>query len=96
MQAYLSIIHPKHHASPSSSMIKFQPSTIILFLQMKVRHLTTPLLYTALLNFYTFHQKDTPALAKRIIMGALVYLFSRLMALLICPRSQATPMFWVF
>lgn len=38
--------------------------------------MSTPLLYSALLMFYAFRRNDTPAWAKRIIFGALVYLIS--------------------
>jgi len=42
----------------------------------KVRHIGAPLLYAALLMYYAFRRSDTPAWAKRIVMGAFVYLFS--------------------
>lgn len=50
-------------------------------LRRKVRHLSTPLLYAALLMFYAFRRSETPAWAKRIVMGALVYLLSPLDAI---------------
>lgn len=45
-------------------------------LRRMVRHISAPLLYAALLMYYAFRRSDTPAWAKRIVMGAFVYLFS--------------------
>ncbi|MBK9106683.1 MAG: DUF1232 domain-containing protein [Saprospiraceae bacterium] len=52
------------------------PDAIIIFLRRKIRYISTPLLYAALLMYYAFIRKETPAWAKRIVMGALVYLVS--------------------
>lgn len=52
------------------------PDTIIHFLRRKISYISTPLLYAALLMYYAFVRKETPAWAKRIVMGALVYLIS--------------------
>lgn len=52
------------------------PSTFVQQLRRKVRQLSTPLIYAALLMYYAFRRSDTPAWAKRIVMGALVYLLS--------------------
>jgi uncharacterized membrane protein YkvA (DUF1232 family) len=56
-------------------------SAIISTLRRKVRHVSAPLLYAALLMYYAFRRGDTPAWAKRIVMGAFVYLFSPLDAI---------------
>ena len=55
---------------------KLTSSTIITTLRKMVRHVSAPLLYAALLMYYAFRRSDTPAWAKRIVMGAFVYLFS--------------------
>ena len=55
---------------------KLTSSTIIPTLRKMVRHVSAPLLYAALLMYYAFRRSDTPAWAKRIVMGAFVYLFS--------------------
>lgn len=47
----------------------------------KVRHISAPLLYAALLMYYAFRRSDTPPWAKRIVMGAFVYLFTPLDAI---------------
>jgi len=52
----------------------FHSSTIIQELRKKIRHISAPLLYSALLMFYAFKRNETPSWAKRIILGALVYL----------------------
>jgi uncharacterized membrane protein YkvA (DUF1232 family) len=57
------------------------PSTILSTLRGMVRHISAPLLYAALLMYYAFRRSDTPAWAKRIVMGAFVYLFSPLDAI---------------
>lgn len=60
---------------------KFSQDTIITFLRTKVRSISTPLLYAALLMYYAFHRSETPAWARRIVMGAFVYLISPLDAI---------------
>lgn len=49
---------------------------ILVSLRRKIRYISSPLLYAALLMFYAFRRSDTPAWAKRIVIGAFVYLFS--------------------
>lgn len=56
--------------------MKRLPSDILLHLRRKIAYLSSPLLYSALLMYYAFRRSDTPAWAKRIVMGAFVYLFS--------------------
>ena len=51
-------------------------STIMSTLRGMVRHMSAPLLYAALLMYYAFRRSDTPAWAKRIVMGAFAYLFA--------------------
>jgi uncharacterized membrane protein YkvA (DUF1232 family) len=75
-QAPLSVIIPKCRTMNPDTSPKIDPSTIIARLQKMVRQLSTPLLYSALLMYYAFRRNDTPAWAKRIVMGALVYLFA--------------------
>jgi uncharacterized membrane protein YkvA (DUF1232 family) len=50
--------------------------TIINFLRRKINYIGAPLLYAALLMYHAFNRTETPAWAKRIVMGALVYLVS--------------------
>lgn len=52
------------------------PSSFVHQLRRRVRQLSTPLLYAALLMYYAFRRRETPAWAKRIVMGALVYLLT--------------------
>lgn len=52
------------------------PSMIMSTLRRMVHHISAPLLYAALLMYYAYRRSDTPAWAKRIVMGAFVYLFS--------------------
>ena len=52
----------------------FHSSSIMQELRKKIRHVSIPLLYSALLMFYAFRRNETPSWAKRIIIGALVYL----------------------
>ena len=56
--------------------VKHLPSNILHLLRRKIRFISSPLLYAALLMFYAFKRKETPAWAKRIVTGALVYLLS--------------------
>lgn len=56
--------------------VKHLPSNILNLLRRKIRFISSPLLYAALLMFYAFKRNDTPAWAKRIVTGALVYLLS--------------------
>ncbi len=50
-------------------------SSILSSLRKKIKHLSHSLLYVSLLMYYAFRRKETPAWAKRIVMGAFVYLF---------------------
>ena len=52
------------------------PDAIIHFLRRKISYISAPLLYAALLMYYAFLRKETPPWAKRIVMGALVYLIA--------------------
>ena len=52
------------------------PDTILHFLRRKINAISAPLLYVALLMYYAFNRAETPAWAKRIVMGAFVYLIS--------------------
>lgn len=52
------------------------PSNVLHLLRRKIRSISSPLVYSALLMFYAFRRNDTPAWAKRIVTGALVYLLS--------------------
>lgn len=45
-------------------------------LRKKIRHISSSLLYAGLLMYYAFMRSETPAWAKRIIMGVFVYLFA--------------------
>lgn len=54
----------------------FSPATFLPALRRRVRRISAPLLYSALLMFYAFRRAETPAWAKRIVLGALVYLLS--------------------
>lgn len=51
-------------------------SSTLSALQKKIRHVSASLLYVALLMYYAFMRPQTPAWAKRIVIGAFVYLFS--------------------
>jgi len=51
-------------------------TSILFLLQKKIKHVSSSLLYVALLMYYAFRRKETPAWAKRIVLGAFVYLFS--------------------
>jgi len=51
-------------------------SSVLSSLRKKIKHISSSLLYVALLMYYAFKRKETPAWAKRIVMGAFVYLFS--------------------
>lgn len=46
------------------------------FLQKKIKILGTRLVYSALLMIYAYQSEKTPSWAKRIIVGAIAYLFS--------------------
>lgn len=52
------------------------PDTIFNFLRRKISYISAPLLYAALLMYHAFNRTETPAWAKRIVMGAFVYLVS--------------------
>jgi uncharacterized membrane protein YkvA (DUF1232 family) len=54
------------------------PSAILKHLRRRITSIGTPLLYSALLMYFAFRRHDTPAWAKRIVMGAFVYLFAPL------------------
>jgi uncharacterized membrane protein YkvA (DUF1232 family) len=56
--------------------IKISRTHLLSSLHKKVRHVSTSLLYAALLMYYAFRRKETPAWAKRIVLGAFVYLLS--------------------
>jgi len=56
-------------------------SKMLSSLRKKIRHISSSLLYAALLMYYAFRRKETPAWAKRIVMGVFVYLFAPLDAL---------------
>jgi uncharacterized membrane protein YkvA (DUF1232 family) len=51
-------------------------STILSSLRMKIKYISSSLLYAALLMYYAFRRNETPAWAKRIVMGVFVYLFA--------------------
>ena len=51
-------------------------SSILLLLHKKIKRVSNSLLYVALLMYYAFRRKETPAWAKRIVIGAFVYLLS--------------------
>ena len=51
-------------------------SILLSSLRMKIKLVSTSLLYSALLMYYAFKRKETPSWAKRIVLGALVYLIS--------------------
>ena len=51
-------------------------SFLLSSLRKKIKHISSSLLYGALLMYYAFKRKGTPAWAKRIVIGAFVYLFS--------------------
>lgn len=51
-------------------------STIRSSLRKKIKHISSSLLYAALLMYYAFRRNETPAWAKRIVMGVFVYLFA--------------------
>jgi uncharacterized membrane protein YkvA (DUF1232 family) len=63
------------------AFFKLPTTSILSYLQRKITFIGTPLLYSALLMYYAYRRSDTPAWAKRIVMGALVYLFSPLDAI---------------
>lgn len=63
------------------AMSGIQSSSIFHLLQKKFKYFSSPLLYSALLMFYAFRKNDTPIWAKRIVMGALVYLITPLDAI---------------
>ena len=44
-------------------------------LRKKIKHVSSSLLYVALLMYHAFRRKETPAWAKRIVIGAFAYLF---------------------
>ncbi|MEO6130987.1 MAG: DUF1232 domain-containing protein [Saprospiraceae bacterium] len=56
-------------------------SSTLSSLQKKIRHLSTSLMYVALLMYYAFRRSETPPWAKRVVMGAFVYLFAPLDAI---------------
>ena len=56
-------------------------SKLLSSLRDKIRYISSSLLYAALLMYYAFRRKQTPAWAKRIVMGVFVYLFAPLDAL---------------
>ena len=51
-------------------------SILLSSLKRKIKLVSSSLLYAALLMYYAFKRKETPSWAKRIVLGALVYLFS--------------------
>ena len=51
-------------------------STILISLRKKIKHISSSLLYAALLMYYAFRRSETPSWAKRIVMGVFVYLFA--------------------
>jgi uncharacterized membrane protein YkvA (DUF1232 family) len=55
---------------------KISSETIMTYLRRKINYISAPLLYAALLMYYAYARTDTPAWAKRIVMGAFVYLIS--------------------
>lgn len=54
----------------------FFKSAFLNSLRKKIKHISSSLLYSTLLMYYAFRRKETPAWAKRIVMGAFVYLLS--------------------
>lgn len=54
----------------------FLKSSILASLRKKIKHISSGLLYAALLMYYAFRRSETPAWAKRIVMGVFVYLFA--------------------
>lgn len=50
-------------------------SAILRGLRVRIKNLGTSLLYAALLMYHAYGRSDTPAWAKRIIIGTFVYLF---------------------
>ncbi len=60
----------------SMAILKLSASNILFHLRRKIAFIGSPLLYAALLMYFAFRRSDTPAWAKRIVMGAMVYLFS--------------------
>ena len=57
-------------------MKDFSFSKIIKYLQRYLTQLSTQGVYAALLLYYSWSNKDTPAWAKKIIVGALAYFVS--------------------
>ncbi|MFZ1675843.1 MAG: YkvA family protein [Saprospiraceae bacterium] len=51
-------------------------STVLSSLRKKIKYISSSLLYAALLMYYAFRRNETPAWAKRIVMGVFVYLFA--------------------
>lgn len=51
-------------------------SILLSSLKRKIKLVSSSLLYAALLMYYAFKRKETPSWAKRIVLGAFVYLFS--------------------
>lgn len=54
----------------------FHPDSFLRTLRRHLRRMSTPLLYSALLMYYAFRRSETPSWAKRIVLGAFVYLLS--------------------
>jgi len=52
------------------------PKSIIEFIKSKATALGQSVVYSALLMYYAWKRPDTPAWAKRIIMGAVAYLLA--------------------
>jgi uncharacterized membrane protein YkvA (DUF1232 family) len=55
---------------------ELSPEIIINRLRKRTHAIGISLLYSALLMFYAWRRDDTPAWAKRIVVGAFVYLFA--------------------
>lgn len=51
-------------------------SNIIKFISNKTKQMGQGLVYTALLLYYAYNREDTPACARRIILGAFAYLLA--------------------
>lgn len=52
------------------------PKSIFNYLKAKANRLGQSLVYTVLLMFYAWKRPDTPAWAKRVILGAVAYLLA--------------------